>query len=56
MLVFIICSSQTTIEQIEIPEGISSSMRDFIVLVFNIEVFSNKVFLKIKSLKKKKKS
>ena len=38
-----------------VPEGISSSLRDFIVLVFNIEVFSDEVFLKIKFLKKKKK-
>ena len=34
---------------------ISSSLRDFIVLVLNIEVFQIKFFLKIKSLKKKKK-
>ena len=31
------------------------SLRDFIVLVLNIEVFQIKFFLKIKSLKKKKK-
>ena len=36
----------------KIPEGISSSLRDFIVLVFNIEVFHINFFL-IKSLKKK---
>ena len=34
---------------------ISSSMRDFIVLVFNFEVFHIKFSKKIKSLKKKKK-
>ena len=38
------------------PVCFSSSLRDFIVLVFNIEVFQIKFFLKIKSLKKKKKS
>ena len=38
-----------------VPEGISSSLRDFIVLVLNIEVFQIKFFLKIKSFKKKKK-
>ena len=36
-----------------VPEGISSSLRDFIVLVFNIEVFHMKFFYEIKSLKKK---
>ena len=37
-----------------LPEGISSSLRDFSVLVFNIEVFNIKFFFfcKIKSLKK----
>ena len=34
---------------------VSSSLRDVIVLVLNIEVFQIKFFLKIKSLKKKKK-
>ena len=33
-------------------EGISSSMRDFIFLVFNFEVFNVLIFLWIKSLKK----
>ena len=39
---------------INFPEGISSSLRDFIVLVFNIEVFQIK-FLGNKVPQKKKK-